>query len=61
LERRRRVNKHALPWVTNTHPPAHLRISVLRGLPGHASVSLAAMQEHKVRAELAEDYARIGS
>lgn len=60
-ERRRRVNKHALPQVTETHPPSHLRISVLRGLPpSGASVSLTAEQELKIRGELAADYARIG-
>ena len=31
-ERRRRVNKYALLQATETHPPTHLRISVLRGL-----------------------------
>lgn len=61
LERRRRVSKHALMQVTDTHPPAHLRISMLRGLPpGDAPVSLSAAQEDKIRAELAGDYARIG-
>lgn len=60
-ERRRRVNKYALLQVTETHPPTHLRISVLRGLPpGGASVSLTAAQEEKIRGELAADYTRIG-
>jgi Zn-dependent protease with chaperone function len=60
LERRRRVARHALVTVANTHPPAHLRISRLSGLSGVASVSLSAAQEDKIRAELARDYARIG-
>jgi Zn-dependent protease with chaperone function len=60
LERRRRVARHALLRVANTHPPAHLRISMLSGLSGVASVSLSAVQEDKIRAELARDYARIG-
>lgn len=60
-ERRRRVNKYALLQVTETHPPTHLRISVLRGLPPDgASVSLTAAQEEKIRGELAADYTRIG-
>jgi Zn-dependent protease with chaperone function len=60
LERRRRVRARAWRLVTSTHPPAHLRISMLRGLPQRAGqVSLSAAQEEKIRAELAEDYARI--
>lgn len=61
LERRRRVNQHALRKVTDTHPPTHLRIRMLRGLPPRgASVSLPAAQADKIRDELAADYARIG-
>jgi Zn-dependent protease with chaperone function len=61
LERRRRVSEHALPQFTDTHPPAHLRISMLRSLPpSEVSVSLSAAQQDKIRAELAGDYARIG-
>jgi Zn-dependent protease with chaperone function len=60
-ERRRRVNQHALRKADDTHPPTHLRIRMLRGLPPRgASVLLAAAQEDKIRAELAADYARIG-
>jgi hypothetical protein len=33
---------------------------MLSGLSGVASVSLSAVQEDKIRAELARDYARIG-
>jgi Zn-dependent protease with chaperone function len=62
LERRRRVSEHALLNVTDTHPPARLRISLLRSLPPSApSVTLSAGQEDKIRAELADDYARIGA
>lgn len=62
LERRRRVRDHALPHVTDTHPPARLRIKMLRSLPpGKASVSPTDAQEDKIRAELAVDYARIGA
>ena len=62
LERRRRVSEHALLKVTDTHPPARLRISMLRGLPPSTpSVTLSAGQEDKIRAELADDYARIGA
>jgi Zn-dependent protease with chaperone function len=62
LERRRRVSEHALLDVTDTHPPARLRIRLLRGLPPSApSVTLSAGQEDKIRAELADDYARIGA
>lgn len=61
LERRRRVGHRALLQVTDTHPPAHLRIRMLRGLPpGDALVFLPAAQEDKIRAELAGDYVRIG-
>lgn len=61
-ERRRLVQKYALLQVTETHPPTHLRISVLLGLPpGKASVSLTAVQEDKIGGELAADYTRIGS
>jgi Zn-dependent protease with chaperone function len=61
LERRRRVRSRALLQVTNTHPPTHLRVSMLRGLPPvDASVCLSAAQEDRIRAELAGDYARIG-
>jgi Zn-dependent protease with chaperone function len=62
FERRRRVSEHALLKVTDTHPPARLRISVLRGLPANVpSVTLSAAEEDKIRAELAGDYARIGA
>jgi hypothetical protein len=62
LDRRRRVRDHALPQVTDTHPPVRLRIKMLRSLPpGKASGSLTDAQEDKIRAELAEDYARIGA
>lgn len=61
-ERRRRVSVHALLQVTNTHPPSHLRISMLRSLrQGDAPVRLSAAHEDKIRAELAGDYARIGA
>jgi hypothetical protein len=61
-ERRRRVRARDPLLVTDTHPPAHLRIRVLRELPaGEASVTMSAAQEEKIRAELAGDYARIGS
>jgi hypothetical protein len=59
-ERRRRVARYALLRVANTHPPAHLRISMLHGLHGAASISLSAAREDKIRAELANDYARLG-
>lgn len=61
LERRRRVGQHALLQFTDTHPPTHLRISMLRSLPpSEASVCMTAAQEDKIRAELAGDYARVG-
>lgn len=60
-ERRRRVRARGPQLVTDTHPPAHLRIRMLRQLPAaEATVTMSAAQEEKIRAELAGDYARIG-
>jgi Zn-dependent protease with chaperone function len=60
-ERRRRVRARGPQLVTDTHPPAHLRIRMLRELPaGEATVTISAALEEKIRAELAGDYARIG-
>lgn len=61
-EHRRRVRARDRLRVTDTHPPAHLRIRVVHGLPeSEASVFLPDAREEKIRAELARDYARIGS
>jgi len=62
MERRRRGRARDRLRVTVTHPPDHLRIKMVHGLPGsEASVFLSDAQEKKIRAELARDYARIGS
>jgi Zn-dependent protease with chaperone function len=59
-ERRRRTLAARRPRVSDTHPPAHLRIAMLWALPpGQASVSLSAAQEETIRQELAADYARV--
>jgi Zn-dependent protease with chaperone function len=61
IERRRRVRAREQPRVTDTHPPAHLRIKMMRKLPAsEALISLSADQEEKIYSELAGDYARIG-
>jgi Zn-dependent protease with chaperone function len=60
-ERRRRERAREQFRVTDTHPPAHLRIRMLQNLPAtKARVSLTATQEEQIRAELAQDYTRIG-
>lgn len=59
-ERRRRTLAARRPRVSDTHPPAHLRIATLWALPpGQASVSLSFAQEQTIQQELAADYARI--
>jgi hypothetical protein len=48
--------------AADTHPPAHFRIKMVHGLPeSEASVFLSDAQEERIRAELAGDYARVGS
>jgi Zn-dependent protease with chaperone function len=61
-ERRRREHAHDRLRVTDTHPPTHLRIKMLQGLPASkALISLSATQEEAIRAELAQDYDRIST
>jgi Zn-dependent protease with chaperone function len=61
-ERRRRESGRDRPQMAETHPPAHLRIRVLRGLPPHpALVSASEAEEEQIRAELARDYAGVAS
>jgi Zn-dependent protease with chaperone function len=59
-ERRRRRGARERLRLTDTHPPVHLRVKVLRGLPaGEPLVSVSAAQADKIRAELEPDYARV--
>ncbi len=61
-ERRRRECAHERLQMTDTHPPAHLRIKVLRGLPAsEPRVILSTAQEAEIRAELTRDYTRIAT
>jgi Zn-dependent protease with chaperone function len=61
-ERRRRENARDRLRVTDTHPPAHLRIKMVQGLPASKPViSLSAAQEEAIHAELAQDYDRIST
>jgi hypothetical protein len=61
-ERRRRERARERLRLTDTHPPAHLRIKLMQGLPASAAVlSLSAAQEEAIRAELARDYDRISA
>jgi Zn-dependent protease with chaperone function len=61
-ERRRREHARDRLRVTDTHPPAHLRIKMVQGLPvSKAVISLSATQEAAIRAELAQDYDRIST
>jgi Zn-dependent protease with chaperone function len=60
-ERRRRAEARKRLRVTVTHPPAHLRIKMMAGLPSSDSaVTLPAGQHERIQAELAADYVRIG-
>ena len=59
-ERRRRQGARERLRLTDTHPPVHLRVKVLRGLPADEPlVSVSAAQAEKIRAELEPDYARV--
>jgi Zn-dependent protease with chaperone function len=59
-ERCRREDARKRLTVIDTHPPAHLRMRMLRDLPAsEASVSLSAAREEAINAELAQDYARV--
>jgi Zn-dependent protease with chaperone function len=61
-ERRRREHARDRLRVTDTHPPTHLRIKMVQGLPvSKAVISLSATQEAAIRAELAQDYDRIST
>lgn len=60
-ERRRRVDARRRSLLTDTHPPAYLRIKMVRGLPSaEPRVRLSPEQERQIRAELDADYQRIG-
>lgn len=61
-ERRRRAHARDRLQVTGSHPPTHLRIKIMQGLPSSEQlVSLSPAQEEAIRAELAGDYTRVGS
>jgi Zn-dependent protease with chaperone function len=61
-ERRRRAAAHVRLRLTDTHPPSHLRVRMLQGLPAiEPTVCLSAEQEAAIHAEFAQDYARIGT
>ena len=61
-ERRRRELARERFSVTATHPPAHLRIKVMQGLPAaEARVTLTTTQEAQIQEELAKNYARVGA
>jgi hypothetical protein len=61
-ERRRRIAARRLPRLTDSHPPAHLRIAVLRGRrPDEPALRLTAIEEEKIRVELSAEYARVAS
>jgi Zn-dependent protease with chaperone function len=61
-ERRRREHARGRLRVTDTHPPTHLRVKMLQGLPASKPlISLSATQEDAIRAELAQDYDRISA
>jgi Zn-dependent protease with chaperone function len=61
-ELRRREHARGRLRVTDTHPPAHLRVKLLQGLPASkALISLSETQEEAIRAELAQDYDRIST
>ncbi|HEV2451698.1 MAG TPA: M48 family metallopeptidase [Streptosporangiaceae bacterium] len=59
-DRRRRAEARQRLRVTESHPPAHLRIAVLRSRPPSKPVlCLTAAEEAQIRTELSADYARI--
>jgi Zn-dependent protease with chaperone function len=59
-ERRRRAGARRQLRVDESHPPTHLRISVLRkGPSAKPALVMAAGEEEQIRSELAGDYTRV--